>query len=184
MTSLRNILLVGGLLALSACATQTFKPDKAPEYGITRDFTPFYKQRPIPGAITDIALKAKTRVKLLRKGTEYSFVLLEDSRTGYVANKNMSITPPGTFKKPFGSAGDESTKPRRKRRLGATAAAGASPTPSPSPIPQIEQTSDTASPGESAPSPTPRATPEEIPKPSPTPAPAPQVPLEKPKFRL
>ena len=180
MTSLRNILLVGGLLALSACATQTFKPDKAPEYGITRDFTPFYKQRPVPGATTDIALKAKTRVKLLRKGTEYSFVLLEDSRTGYVANKNMAITPPGTQKEPSGSAGNESTKPRRKKRVVPTAAAGASPTPSPGSAPQVEQTTETPSPGESAPSPTPNATPEETPKPAPTP----QSPLEKPKFRL
>jgi hypothetical protein len=184
MTSLRNILLVGGLLALSACATQTFKPDKAPEYGITRDFTPFYKQRPVPGANTDISLKAKTRVKLLRTGTEYSFVLLEDSRTGYVANKNMSITPPGTFKKPFGSADDESTKPRRKRRSVAAAAAGASPTPSPSSVSQIEQTSEKPSASESAPAPTPNATPVESPKPPPNPAPTPQVPLEKPKFRL
>jgi hypothetical protein len=184
MMSLRNILLVGGLLALSACATQTFKPDKAPEYGINRDFTPFYKQRPVPGANTDVSLKAKTRVKLLRKGTEYSFVLLEDSRTGYVANKNMAVTPPGTQKKPFGSPDDEATKPRRKRRAVATAGAGASPTTSPGSVSQVDQTRETPSPGEGAPAPTPNATPEETPKPPPTPAPTPQAPLEKPKFRL
>jgi hypothetical protein len=179
MTSLRNILLSAGLLALAACATQTFKPEQAPEYVITRSFTPFYQQRPIQGARTDISLTAKTRVKLLRKGTAYSFVQLEDSRTGYVANKNMAVAPPGSQKKPFGSTSDESpTKPRKKKRP--------SPTPSPSPVYQGEQLKDSPSHDVVAPSPTPPpdlpTAPQEVPAPSPTPTP--QTPLEKPKFRL
>ena len=65
---------LGGLLVLSACASQTLNPDQAPEYVITRNFTPFYTERPVPGATTDISLQEKTRVKLLRKGTRYSLV--------------------------------------------------------------------------------------------------------------
>jgi hypothetical protein len=185
MTSLRIILLLGGLLVLSSCATRTFKPDKAPEYAITRDLTPFYKDRPVPGARTDISLKMKTRVKLLRKGMGYSFVQLEDSRTGYVPNRNMVLAPPGPETKPFGSASDQSaTKPRRKKRASPGAVAGVSPTPSPSPVSQVEQTGDSHSSGESAPSPAAKVAPEEVPQPSPAPTPTPQVPLEKPKFRL
>jgi hypothetical protein len=187
MTFLRNILLSAGLLVLAACATQTFKPDQAPEYEITRSFTPFYQQRPIQGARTDISLNAKTRVKLLRKGMGYSFVQLEDSRTGYVANKNMAVAPPGSQKKPFGSTSDEApTKPRRKKRPSPTPSAGVSPTPSPSPVSQGEQLKDIPSHDVNAPSPTP---PPDLPKappevPAPSPTPTPQPPLEKPKFRL
>jgi hypothetical protein len=179
MTSLRNILLLGGLVVLSACATQTFTPDQAPEYEITRSFTPFYQQRPTQGASTDISLSEKTRVKLLRKETVHSFVQLEDSRTGYVANKNMAVAPPESQKKPFGSTGDEApTKPRRKKRP--------RPTPSPSPVSQGEQLKDTPSHDVKAPTPTP---PPDLPKapqevPASTPTPTPQAPLEKPKFRL
>ena len=50
MKSLRNILLLGGLLVLSACASQTIEPDQAPEYVITRNFTPFYQEHPKQGA--------------------------------------------------------------------------------------------------------------------------------------
>jgi hypothetical protein len=187
MTSMRNVLLLGGLLVLSACATQTFNPDRAPEYTITRSFTPFYSERPIEGATTDISLNEKTRVKLLRKEREYSLVQLEDSRTGYVANKNMAVPPPGPQERRFGSTSEESggeesqPKPRRKKRISRVAA----PTPSPSPVSQREQARP-APPQEvapPAPTPTPPAAPKETP--SPTPAPTPQAtPLEKPKFRL
>ena len=187
MTFLRNILLSAGLLVLAGCATRTFTPDQAPEYKISRSFTPFYQQRPVQGATTDISLDAQTRVKLLRKGMGYSFVQLEDFRTGYVANKNMAVAPPGSQKKPFGSTSDEAAiKPRRKKRPSPTPSAGVSPAPSPSPVSQGEQLKDIPSHDVSAPSPTPppdlpRA-PQEVPAPSPTPTP--QPPLEKPKFRL
>jgi hypothetical protein len=187
MTFLRNILLSAGLLVLAGCATRTFTPDQAPEYEISRSFTPFYQQRPVQGATTDISLDAQTRVKLLRKGMGYSFVQLEDFRTGYVANKNMAVAPPGSQKKPFGSTSDEAAiKPRRKKRPSPTPSAGVSPTPSPSPVSQGEQLKDIPSHDVNAPSPTPppvlpRA-PQEVPAPSPTPTP--QPPLEKPKFRL
>ena len=186
MTFLRNLLLSASLLVLAACATQTFQPDRAPEYVITRSFTPFYQQRPRQGASTDASLSAKTRLKLLRKGMGYSFVQLEDSRTGYVANKNMAVAPPRSQEKPFDSTSDESqTKPRKKKRPSPTRSPGASPTPSPSPVSQGEQLKDIPS-HDAAPSPTPPPdlpiAPREVP--APTPTPTPEVPLEKPKFRL
>jgi hypothetical protein len=173
MTSLRNILLLGALVVLSACATQTFTPDQAPEYEITRSFTPFYLQRPTQGARTDISLSEKTRVKLLRKGRVHSFVQLEDSRTGYVANKNMAVAPPVSERKP--TSDEAPAKPRRKKRP--------SPTPSPSPVSQDEQSKDIPSRDVIAPTPTPPPdlpkAPQEAPASTPTP-----TPLEKPKFRL
>ena len=177
---MRAVLLLGGLLAFSACATKTFSPDQAPEYTITRSFTPFYSERPVEGATTDISLSEKTRVKLLRKETGYSRVQLEDSREGYVANKNMVVAPPGSQDRPFGSTVEESRpKPRRKKRIIRAAA------PTPTPVSQGEQPRPSPQEVTAPPSPTP--TPQVVPKetPAPTPAPTPQAtPLEKPKFRL
>ena len=177
---MRAVLLLGGLLAVSACATKTFTPDQAPEYTITRSFTPFYSERPVEGATTDISLSEKTRVKLLRKETGYSRVQLEDSREGYVANKNMVVAPPGSQDRPFGSTVEESRpKPRRKKRIIRAAA------PTPTPVSQGEQPRPSPQEVTAPPSPTP--TPQVVPKetPAPTPAPTPQAtPLEKPKFRL
>ena len=177
---MRAVLLLGGLLAFSACATKTFSPDQAPEYTITRSFTPFYSERPVEGATTDISLSEKTRVKLLRKETGYSRVQLEDSREGYVANKNMVVAPPGSQDRPFGSTVEESRpKPRRKKRIIRAAA------PTPPPVAQGEQPRPSPQEVTAPPSPTP--TPQVVPKetPAPTPAPTPQAtPLEKPKFRL
>ena len=131
---MRAVLLLGGLLVLSACATKTFSPDQAPEYTITRSFTPFYSERPVAGATTDISLSEKTRVKLLRKEMGYSLVQLEDSREGYVANKNMVVAPPGSQDRPFGSTVDESRpKPRRKKRIIRATA------PTPTPVSLSEQ---------------------------------------------
>ena len=185
MNFLRNTLLWGGLLVLSACATQTIKPDQTLEYAITRSFTPFYQELPKQGTTTDTSLKEKTRVKLVRKGTRYSLVQLEDSRTGYVSNKNMAVAPPKPQRKTVASAGDEPpTKPRRKTRV----RPGASP--SPSPVSQPEKSDAIPSPAVTAPSPTPQpAPPPELPKPpqavpAPTATSTPQTPEEKPKFRL
>jgi hypothetical protein len=177
---MRAVLLLGGLLALSACATKTFSPDQAPEYTITRSFTPFYSERPVEGATTDVSLSEKTRVKLLRKEMGYSLVQLEDSREGYVANKNMVVAPPGSQERQFGSTVDESRpKPRRKKRISRAAV------PTPTPVSLSEQPAPSRQEVAAPPSatPTPQATPEE--PPAPTPAPTPQAtPLEKPKFRL
>ena len=181
MNFLRNTLLLGGLLVLSACATQTIKSDQVLEYVVTRSFTPFYQELPKEGATTDTSLSEKTRVKLLRKGTRYSLVQLEDSRTGYISNKNMAVAPPKSQIKPASSPGGEApAKPRRKTRVSPGAK------PSPSPVSQAEKLDAIPSPAATAPSPTPPpdlpAAPQAVP--APTPTPAPQTPEEKPKFRL
>ena len=102
MRKLRNALLVATGVVFGACATQTFRPEEAPEYLVTRDPTPFYLSKPRQEGTPDAALSAQTRVKLLRKQTDYSLVLLEDSRKGYVAN--AYLTP--------GSAGIAATRIR------------------------------------------------------------------------
>jgi hypothetical protein len=179
MTSVRNVLLWGGLLALSACATQTLNPDQPSLYVINRNFTPFYTERPVRGTTTDISLSEKTRVKLLRKGMGYNLVQLEDSRTGYVAGKNMSVAPPELQQTPFGSPSDKpETKPRRKKRVSARP----SPTPKPTPVVQVEQPSPQSPSEPPVASPTPAPS-KETPAPSPKPTPQ-ATPLEKPKFRL
>jgi hypothetical protein len=169
MRKLRNALLVAAGLAVGACATQTFRPEEAPEYVIIRDPTPFYLSKPRQEGTPDAGLSAKTRVKLLRKEAGYSLVLLEDSRTGYVANAYLTQAPSGSAQRPFGSS---ETEPPRKRR--------AAPSPTPAPTQPIE-TPATEAPGTSTPaSPVPQAPPEEVPSPTPLP----EAPLEKPKFRL
>ncbi len=184
MTSLRNVLLWGGLLVLSACASQTLNPDQAPEYVITRNLTPFYTERPVPGATTGVSLQEKTRVKLLRKGTTYSFVQLEDSRTGYVTTKNISVAPAEVQQRPFGATRAEpQVTPQRKKRVGGAAR----PAPTPTPIIETERLDSTPSQETSPPSPTPspeiQAPREEPPPPPATPTPQ-ATPVEKPKFRL
>jgi hypothetical protein len=201
MTSLRNVLLWGSLLVLSACASQTLKPDQAPEYVITNNFTPFFSERPVAGSTTDISLREKTRVKLLRKGSRYSLVQLEDSRTGYVSSKNISVAPPELQQTPSGVASDEpQTTPPRRNRISRVARR----TPTPTPVLQEEKPkappaqeravpppSPAAPPLPAAPPPSPTPSPKaevdvsppEAPTPSPTPTPQ-ATPLEKPKFRL
>ena len=174
MRKLRNSLLVATGVVFGACATQTFRPEKAPEYLVTRDPTPFYLSKPRQEGTPDAALSAQTRVKLLRKQTDYSLVLLEDSRKGYVANTHLTQAPPGSEQRAFGSSPETEPSPRPKRR------AAVSPTPAPS-QPLETPPSEASAPATSTPaSPAPQAPPEE----APSPTPAPEVPLEKPKFRL
>jgi len=170
MTYLRKLLLLGSGVVLAACATQTFRPDQAPEYVIIRSDTPFYRYRPKQGGGPDASLSVETRVKLLRKERGYSLVQLEDSRTGYVANESMEVAPPGSQKRPFGSSisDDSQTRPSRKKRASA------------SPIKQDEQLKEIPSSEGNAPPPDLHVPPEEVPSPTPKP----EVPLEKPKFRL
>jgi hypothetical protein len=172
MRKLRNALLVATGVVFGACATQTFRPEAAPEYVVTRDPTPFYLSKPRQEGTPDAALSAETRLKLLRKQANYSLVLLEDSRTGYVANVYLKQAPPGSQQRPFGSP--EIQPPRKKR-------AAPSPTPAPTQPIGTPGTEASGAPATSTPaSPVPQATPEE----GPSPTPAPEVPLEKPKFRL
>ena len=171
---MRNALLVAIGLVFGACATQTFRPEEAPEYLVTRDPTPFYLNKPRQEGTPDAALSAQTRVKLLRKQANYSLVLLEDSRTGYVANVYLTQAPSGSQQRPFGSSPETEPSTRPKRR--------AVPSPTPTSSQPLETpASEASAPATSTPAPpAPQAPPEEVPSPTP----APEVPLEKPKFRL
>jgi hypothetical protein len=174
MRKLRNALLVAAGLAVGACATQTFRPEKAPEYVVTRDPTPFYLSKPRQEGTPDAALSTKTRVKLLRKQDGYSLVLLKDSRKGYVANAFLRVAPFESPQQPSGSSPETAAPPRSKRR------AAPSPTSTPS-EPVATPASEASSPTTRTPaSPDRQAPPEEVPSPTP----APEPPLEKPKFRL
>ena len=174
MRKLRNALLVATGMAFGACATQTFRPEEAPEYVVTRDPTPFYLSKPRQEGTPDAALSTKTRVKLLRKQAGYSLVLLEDSRKGYVANTYLTQAPPEAQRRPFGSS-TETEPPRRPKRRA-----------TPGPTPTASQPAETPA-GEANPpatstqaTPAPPTPPQEAPSPTPTP----ETPLEKPKFRL
>jgi len=76
------------------CASESFSPDAAPENIITVEFAPFYRLGPQQARGPDLSLRRGTRVKLLRREMGYSFVQMEDSRTGYIANENMAVAPP------------------------------------------------------------------------------------------
>lgn len=172
MRNLRDLFLLASAMALVACATQNLSPEKAPEYLTTRDPTPFYLKSPRRGSEPEELLKGNTRVKVLRKATSYSLVLLEDSRQGYVANAYITPTPPGSQTRPFGSS--EGDRPRRKRRP------SASPTPEPAQSPEAAPADSSPPPADTMGSPNFQAPPVDVPSPTPTP----ETPLEKPKFRL
>ena len=90
----RGLFVASAVFFLGGCATQTFAPDVAPEYVVIRDFTGFYRLGPGQGRGPDSSLRAGDRVKLIRREMGYSLVQLEDLRTGYVANENMTVAPP------------------------------------------------------------------------------------------
>jgi hypothetical protein len=177
MRHLRNLLILAGGMVLAACATQSFPPAKAPEYVTTRDPTPFYLKSPTQANMEpDTSLKGQTRMKLLRKKTGYSLVLLEDSRQGYIANAYITPAPQGSETRPFGTSTENDSLAKRKKPSIATPApspepAQASETPATEPI--APPTNAPASPNLDAPS-------GEVPSPTPTPEALP----EKPKFRL
>jgi len=120
----RSILIAATVLLFgTGCAMETFAPETAPEYVAIRDFTPLYRFGPQQPGGPDVALKSGARVKLLRREMGYSFVQIEDKRTGYVANENIAVAPPrpretaemaagtaGSNRKP-GSRGRDTTGP-------------------------------------------------------------------------
>ncbi len=158
------ILALGLCLALCSCTTtKTFAPEQAPEYVTIRDFTPFYRIGPMQSR-PDASLPASTRVKMLRQEMGYSYVQLEDSRTGYVANENMAVAPP----RPKAPEDDYVSSGDGRRKRGNTSA-----------VYRGEQINDTPLP-DNAPAPDLNIAPEEVPAgPAPTPTPKP----EQPKFR-
>ncbi len=148
-------------LALAGCATKAFSPDEAPEYVITKNFSPFYRMGPMQPGGPDGSLPVDTRVKMMTQEMGYSRVQLEDLRTGYVANENIAPAPP---KPPeVVSSGDSSAPSGRKKRGARYSGPQVNDTPLPDPGPPPDL----------------NIAPEIMPDPTPVPEP----PAEPPKFR-
>jgi len=91
---LRTVLLLATVLLPAGCATQTFDPDKAPEYLVKEEFALFYRLGPQQERGPDASLMPGARVRMLRREFGYSFVEIEDGRTGYMANEQLEPAPP------------------------------------------------------------------------------------------
>lgn len=61
---------------------------------VVRDYAGFFRLGPIQSSGPDVSLRTNERLKLLRKEMGYSLVMLEDARTGYVANEYLAPAPP------------------------------------------------------------------------------------------
>jgi hypothetical protein len=96
-------------LCLAGCATQSFEPGQEPEFEVAADFAKFYQTGPGQERGPDASLRTGERFKMLRREMGYSFVLLEDGRTGYVANEEMAAAPPEPL-------ADPKTKRSRKKK--------------------------------------------------------------------
>lgn len=123
---------------LSGCATQSFAPEQAPEMSIIRDFSSFYRLGPMQGRGPDATLRAGERVKLLRKEMGYSLVLLEDNRTGYVANEDFVPAPPRPPKPPEVAQTGQNNKPRTQGTRYRGEQVNDSPLPESAPPPELD----------------------------------------------
>ncbi|MCX6968866.1 MAG: hypothetical protein NTV93_01760 [Verrucomicrobia bacterium] len=164
----RAFFLLSTAVILGGCATQTFAPEVAPEYVIIRDFSPFYRMGPQQGRGPDTSLRADARVKLLRREMGFSLVQLEDLRTGYVANENMTPAPP----RPAAQVKQEAETAAVKKRGGHRG--------DDAPLYSGPQVNDTPLPDPNVPPPDLNVEPEVVPKNIPAPD---ATPVTRPKFR-
>jgi hypothetical protein len=160
------------VVLLAGCATETFAPENAPEYMAIKDYVPFYRLGPAQATGPDSVLRVSTRFKLLRRELGYSFVLLDDQRTGYVASEWIVPAPPRPPTRLTLTEEDAAAPASRRPR-------GTSRRPD-SPRYRGEQVNDTPLPDPSVPPPDLNIGPEEVPEPAATPT----EPAEKPKFRF
>jgi hypothetical protein len=80
---------------LAGCAApQTYTPAEAPEMVVVKDFAPFYSIGPQQMQGPDVSLRLEERLKLLRREFGYSYVQLDDGRTGFIPNENIAPAPP------------------------------------------------------------------------------------------
>jgi len=151
---------------LTGCATQSYSPDNAPEMSVIREFSALYKLGPMQGRGPDTTLRVGTRVKLLRKEMGYSLVMMEDSRTGYMANEDLVPAPPRPPKPPESglSMSDTNTggrsRPSGQRYRGEQV--NDSPLPESAPPPELDLNiglEDIAAPPKPVPSGSPSGTP-------------------------
>jgi uncharacterized protein YgiM (DUF1202 family) len=160
--------LVFAVFLLGGCASQTFAPEVAPEYVVIRDFTSFYRLGPQQGRGADSSLRVGDRVKLLRREMGFSLVQLEDQRTGYVANENMTVAPP----RPPEQVKKEAETAASKKRGGHRGDEG--------PLYSGPQVNDTPLPDRNVPPPDLNVEPEIVPKNIPAPD---ATPASRPKYR-
>jgi hypothetical protein len=78
---------------LVGCATQSFDPDKAPEFLVQSDYSPFYSLGPGQERGPDVSLQRGERVKMLRREFGFSYVEIKGGRTGYIANEEIAPAP-------------------------------------------------------------------------------------------
>ncbi len=164
----RAFLFLSAACLFGGCATQTFAPEVAPEYVVIRDFTPFYRLGPQQVRGADSSLRVGNRVKLLRKEMGFSLVQLEDTRTGYVANENMTVAPP----RPPEQVKQEAEIAAAKKRGGHRGDEG--------PLYSGPQVNDTPLPDRNVPPPDLNVEPEIVPKNIPAPD---ATPASRPKYR-
>jgi hypothetical protein len=73
---------------------------------VIRDFAPFYRTGPIQARGPDASLRVGDRVKVLRREMGYSYVMLEDERSGFVATEYLAPAPPRPKPTPAPEVGD------------------------------------------------------------------------------
>jgi len=78
---------------LAGCATQSFDPDKAPEFLVQSDYAPFYSLGPGQERGPDASLPRGELVKMLRREFGFSYVEIKGGRTGYIANEEIAPAP-------------------------------------------------------------------------------------------
>lgn len=78
---------------LAGCATLSFEPGKEPEFVVSVDFAKFFIVGPGQSRGPDASLRTGEPVKMLRREMGFSFVQLEDGRSGYVANEEIEPAP-------------------------------------------------------------------------------------------
>lgn len=164
----RVFFLLSSAFLLGGCATQTFAPEVAPEYVVVRDFSPFYRLGPQQGRGPDASLHAGDRVKLLRREMGFSLIQLEDFRTGYVANENMTVAPPRSPEQVKQAAETTASKKRGGHRG------------DDGPLYSGPQVNDTPLPDRNVPPPDLNVEPEVVPKNIPAPD---ATPASRPKYR-
>lgn len=162
-------LVFSAAVFLGGCASEVFAPDVAPEYVVIRDYAGFYRLGPQQARGPDAALRTDTRVKLLRKEMGFSLVQLEDLRTGYVANENMTVAPPRPPEQVKQAAEVAAAKKRGGRSRGDEG-----------PLYSGPQVNDTPLPDPNVPPPDLNVEPEIMPKNIPAPD---ATPASKPKYR-
>jgi hypothetical protein len=85
--------LFTSFLLLAGCASQSFDPDKAPEFLVQSDYAPFYSLGPGQGRGPDASLQRGERVKMLRREFGCSYVEIKGGRAGYIANEEIAPAP-------------------------------------------------------------------------------------------